>query len=217
MRGIDRPLPGWRPMLDVSGIHTHYGRAEILADVTFRVSSGEVVALLGRNGAGKSTTLKTIMGLVRPSRGEIHFDGEPVTHLQPFRISQRGLGYVPEDRRIFARLTVDGKSRRCPAAAAGRRAGLVAGAALRALPQPRRTARRMGQRVVGRRTPDADRGAHADGESARDPARRAVRGPGAGDRRADGHRGGGAQRPRVSRSCSRNRICILPAGSRTAS
>ena len=93
-------------MLEVSGIHTHYGRAEILSGVSFRVSSGEVVALLGRNGAGKSTTLKSIMGLVRPSRGEIHFDGEPVTHLQPFRICQRGLGYVPEDRRIFARLTV---------------------------------------------------------------------------------------------------------------
>ena len=93
-------------MLEVSGIHTHYGRAEILADVSFGVAEGEVVALLGRNGAGKSTTLKSIMGLVRPSRGEIRFDGEAVTHLQPFRISQRGLGYVPEDRRIFARLTV---------------------------------------------------------------------------------------------------------------
>ena len=93
-------------MLEVAGIHTHYGRAEILADVSFEVASGEVVALLGRNGAGKSTTLKSIMGLVRPTRGKVVFDGEPVTHLQPFRICQRGLGYVPEDRRVFARLTV---------------------------------------------------------------------------------------------------------------
>ena len=93
-------------MLEVAGIHTYYGRAEILADVSFEVAAGEVVALLGRNGAGKSTTLKSIMGLVRPKRGKVVFDGEPVTHLQPFRICQRGLGYVPEDRRIFARLTV---------------------------------------------------------------------------------------------------------------
>ena len=93
-------------MLEVAGIHTHYGRAEILTDVSFEVASGEVVALLGRNGAGKSTTLKSIMGLVRPTRGKVVFDGEPVTHRQPFRICQRGLGYVPEDRRIFARLTV---------------------------------------------------------------------------------------------------------------
>ena len=93
-------------MLEVAGIHTYYGRAEILADVSFEVAAGEVVALLGRNGAGKSTTLKSIMGLVRPTRGKVVFDGESVTHLQPFRICQRGLGYVPEDRRIFARLTV---------------------------------------------------------------------------------------------------------------
>lgn len=93
-------------MLELSGICTYYGRAEILSEVTFRISSGEVVALLGRNGAGKSTTLKSIMGLVRPSRGEVIFDGERITHLHPFQICRRGLGYVPEDRRIFARLTV---------------------------------------------------------------------------------------------------------------
>ncbi|MSP66491.1 MAG: ABC transporter ATP-binding protein [Alphaproteobacteria bacterium] len=93
-------------MLEVQGLHTHYGRAEILADVSFAVGAGEVVALLGRNGAGKSTTLKSIMRLVRPTKGEVTFLGERISRLDPYQICRRGLGYVPEDRRIFTDLTV---------------------------------------------------------------------------------------------------------------
>jgi branched-chain amino acid transport system ATP-binding protein len=93
-------------MLEVSAVHTYYGRAHILDDVTFTVGWGEVVALLGRNGAGKSTTLKTIMGLVRPARGWISFDGHDLTRLAPHEIARVGLGYVPEERRIFPELTV---------------------------------------------------------------------------------------------------------------
>lgn len=93
-------------MLEVSGLHTHYGRAEILVDVAFSVGAGEVAALLGRNGAGKSTTLKSIMGLVRPTSGAVTFDGEAIAGLNPFQIARRGLGYVPEERRIFTDLTV---------------------------------------------------------------------------------------------------------------
>ncbi|HLT01147.1 MAG TPA: ABC transporter ATP-binding protein, partial [Geminicoccaceae bacterium] len=93
-------------MLDISELHTFYGRAHILADVSFALRRGEVVALLGRNGAGKSTTLKSIMGLVRPARGRITFDGHDITGWPPQRIARLGLGYVPEDRRVFARLTV---------------------------------------------------------------------------------------------------------------
>lgn len=93
-------------MLEIRNLHTHYGQAEVLADVTFGVGTGEVAALLGRNGAGKSTTLKTIMGLVHPSRGGVFLAGEPITRLRPFEICRRGLGYVPEDRRIFTSLTV---------------------------------------------------------------------------------------------------------------
>jgi branched-chain amino acid transport system ATP-binding protein len=94
-------------MLEVRGLHTHYGRAEILNDVSLAIGPGEVAALLGRNGAGKSTTMKSIMGLVRVSKGEILFAGQSIRHKRPFEICRGGLGYVPEDRRIFTDLTVE--------------------------------------------------------------------------------------------------------------
>jgi branched-chain amino acid transport system ATP-binding protein len=93
-------------MLHVSGLHTHYGRAHVLADVGFSLERGEVVALLGRNGAGKSTTLKAIMGLVRPTAGRITFEDHDITGWPPHRIARCGLGYVPEERRVFTDLTV---------------------------------------------------------------------------------------------------------------
>jgi branched-chain amino acid transport system ATP-binding protein len=93
-------------LLSVSGLNTHYGRAHILRDAAFDVQRGEVTALLGRNGAGKSTTLKAIMGLVPVTRGEIHFQGAPAQGLPTYRISRLGIGYVPEERRIFTDLTV---------------------------------------------------------------------------------------------------------------
>jgi branched-chain amino acid transport system ATP-binding protein len=93
-------------MLEVAGLHAHYGRAHILADVSFSVGRGEVVALLGRNGAGKSTTLKSIIGLVLPTRGRITFEGRDIAGRPPYRIARLGLGYVPEERRIFPDLTV---------------------------------------------------------------------------------------------------------------
>lgn len=94
------------PMLEVSGIHSFYGQAHILFDVSLDVRAGEVVVLLGRNGAGKSTTLKSIAGLVRPREGSVRFMGEAIERRQPFEIARRGLGYVPEERRIFTELTV---------------------------------------------------------------------------------------------------------------
>jgi branched-chain amino acid transport system ATP-binding protein len=93
-------------MLEVRGLHAYYGRAHILAEVALDVAPGEVVVLLGRNGAGKSTTLKTIMGLVRAERGTVRFGGREITRLPAFQIAKAGLGYVPEDRRIFTDLTV---------------------------------------------------------------------------------------------------------------
>ena len=94
--------------LNVRDIHSYYGRAHILADVSLEAAAGEVVALLGRNGAGKSTTLKSIIGLVRPARGTIELDGARIDGEPPHRICRRGLGYVPEERRVFASLTVNG-------------------------------------------------------------------------------------------------------------
>jgi branched-chain amino acid transport system ATP-binding protein len=93
-------------MLEVEGLHAHYGRAHILQGVTLSAAQGEVVALLGRNGAGKSTTMKAIMGLVRPTGGRVRFQGVDVTGREPFEIARQGLGYVPEERRIFTELTV---------------------------------------------------------------------------------------------------------------
>jgi branched-chain amino acid transport system ATP-binding protein len=93
--------------LSVAGLNSRYGPAHILFDVGLDVTAREVVALLGRNGAGKSTTLRSIVGLVASREGRIVFDGEDISRLPTHQIVRRGLGYVPEDRRIFSELTVD--------------------------------------------------------------------------------------------------------------
>jgi len=93
-------------MLEVAGLNASYGRARILFDLALAARSGEVSVLLGRNGAGKSTTLKAIVGLLPPDAGEIRFEGRRIDGMQPFQIARLGLGYVPEDRRIFTDLTV---------------------------------------------------------------------------------------------------------------
>ncbi len=93
-------------MLTVRDLHAYYGRAHILHGVTLEARAGEVVALLGRNGAGKSTTLKTIMGLVPAVAGEVSFGDVRIERLPPHRIARLGLGYVPEERRIFTDLSV---------------------------------------------------------------------------------------------------------------
>src|SRR5438309_4574394 len=94
------------PLLQVEDIHTYYGKSHILHGVSLEVGRGEVVGLLGRNGVGKSTTLKAIAGLVPPSAGRISFEGREITGLAAHRLARLGIGYVPEDRRIFRLLTV---------------------------------------------------------------------------------------------------------------
>ena len=96
----------WAPMLELRGLSAGYGRAKILFELTLEARPGEVVVLLGRNGAGKSTTLKTVMGLLRLRAGEVAFEGRRIDRLPSYRIARLGLGYVPEDRRIFTDLTV---------------------------------------------------------------------------------------------------------------
>jgi branched-chain amino acid transport system ATP-binding protein len=93
-------------MLSVSGLNTYYGRAHILAEVALEIAKSEVVVLLGRNGAGKSTTMKSIMGLVPVAAGRVAFDGSEIAGRAPHEIARAGLGYVPEERRIFTDLTV---------------------------------------------------------------------------------------------------------------
>jgi branched-chain amino acid transport system ATP-binding protein len=94
------------PLVIVEDLHTFYGKSHILHGVSLSVGRGEVVGLLGRNGVGKSTTLKTIMGLVSPSEGKVLFEGKPVTGMPAHKIARLGIAYVPEDRRIFKLLTV---------------------------------------------------------------------------------------------------------------
>jgi branched-chain amino acid transport system ATP-binding protein len=93
-------------LVSVEDIHTYYGKSHILHGVSLTVGAGEVVGLLGRNGVGKSTTLKSIMGLVHPAEGRILLAGEPVTDLPAHKLARLGIGYVPEDRRIFRLMTV---------------------------------------------------------------------------------------------------------------
>src|SRR5260370_156353 len=98
---------GWRLQRLVEGLNSHYGPAHILFDIALEVGDGEVVALLGRNGAGKSTTFRSIVGLVEQRTGRIVFEGKDVSGLPTHAIVSGGLGYVPEERRIFTDLTVD--------------------------------------------------------------------------------------------------------------
>jgi branched-chain amino acid transport system ATP-binding protein len=100
-------MSGAGARLRVSGLNAAYGQAHILTDVALEVGAREVAALLGRNGAGKSTTFRAILGLIVNRSGQVLFDGEDVSDLPTYDIVRRGLGYVPEDRRIFADLTVE--------------------------------------------------------------------------------------------------------------
>jgi branched-chain amino acid transport system ATP-binding protein len=93
-------------ILDVQDIHTTYGLSRVLFGVSLSVAAGECVCLLGRNGVGKTTTMRSIMGLTAPHRGRILWKGREVTGWPPYRIARAGIGFVPEDRRIFADLTV---------------------------------------------------------------------------------------------------------------
>lgn len=93
-------------MLELENVDSYYGKAQVLSDLSLTVGAGQVVALLGRNGAGKTTTLKSVMQLVRPRAGRVTFRGQEITRLPSYKVARMGLGYVPEERRIFTDLTV---------------------------------------------------------------------------------------------------------------
>lgn len=106
MTAAGAAAPAVAPILEVADLNAYYGRAHILHDVSLHVGMGEVVALLGRNGAGKSTTIKAIMRMVRGEARALRFDGRDISRSPAHRIARAGLGYVPEDRRIFGDLTI---------------------------------------------------------------------------------------------------------------
>ena len=93
-------------LLDVTDLNTYYGESHVLQDISLNVAEGEIVALLGRNGMGKSTTLKSIMGLLKPRSGKVTFEDRDLTRQRPHKVARAGIGYVPEERRIFPNLTV---------------------------------------------------------------------------------------------------------------
>lgn len=93
-------------ILELKHVHSYYGKSHILFDLSFHVDRGEIVGLIGRNGAGKTTTLKSIIGIVAPRQGEVRFNGENIARMPSHVIARKGIGYVPEDRRVFSDLTV---------------------------------------------------------------------------------------------------------------
>jgi branched-chain amino acid transport system ATP-binding protein len=107
LAGGESPREPAPPLLEVDGLHAYYGASHVLFGVSLRAGAGEVVALLGRNGAGKTTTLRSIMGLLPPRAGRVRFRGRDITGWPAYRVSRLGIGLVPEDRRIFADLTVE--------------------------------------------------------------------------------------------------------------
>ncbi|MGH8714070.1 MAG: ABC transporter ATP-binding protein [Casimicrobiaceae bacterium] len=94
------------PMLEAASLHSYYGSSHVLQGVDFAIGTGEVVALMGRNGMGKTTLLRSILGLLKPRAGEVRIDGKPVTQLPPHRIARLGVAFVPENRGIFPTLSV---------------------------------------------------------------------------------------------------------------
>lgn len=93
-------------LLELKNTAVHYGKVEATRDISIKVPEGEIITLIGANGAGKSTTLRMISGLVRPSQGEVLFEGESITHLDPEDITEMGISHVPEGRRVFPQMTV---------------------------------------------------------------------------------------------------------------
>jgi branched-chain amino acid transport system ATP-binding protein len=93
-------------LLEVKNLNTYYGDSHALQDMTLEVKDGEIVALLGRNGMGKTTTLKSVMGLLKPKSGTVLFQGKNITRFAPYKVAKAGIGYVPEERRIFPTLSV---------------------------------------------------------------------------------------------------------------
>jgi branched-chain amino acid transport system ATP-binding protein len=104
---VATPTATTAPLLSVHDLHAHYGKSHILHGVSFEVGHREIVSLLGRNGAGRSTTMKAIMGLVPPTAGRIRLAGRDLAGARPYAICRAGLAYVPEEREVFANLTVD--------------------------------------------------------------------------------------------------------------
>ena len=185
---IDPAAASTTPLVALDEVHTYYGKSHILHGVSLTVAPGEVVGLLGRNGVGKSTTLKTIMGLVRPSRGSVWLEGRAIAGLPPHKLARRGIGYVPEDRRIFSDLTVN---ENLDVGRQARRGGQQSAPRwtpeqlFEIFPNLRELRSRLGGRMSGGEQQMLAIARTFDGQSVIGPARRAIRRIGAENRRTD--------------------------------
>lgn len=135
-------------MLELDAVHAHYGSAHVLHGVTIDVRPGQIVCLIGRNGAGKSSTLKAIMGLIRPTAGAIRFQGERIDGKAPHTIAARGIAWVPEDRRVFGSLSVE-ENIRVAAEATPRSSGQQVREALEVFPDLLPRARQLAASLSG--------------------------------------------------------------------
>ena len=177
--------------LEISHLHTWYGESHILHDVNLTVRAGEVVTLLGRNGAGRTTTLRAIMGLTGARKGSIKVNGVEAIGLATHKIAHLGIGYCPEERGIFSSLSTEENLMLPPQLR--RRAGHAGGRDLRHVSQSGGTQAQPGHPAVGRRAADAGRGEHIAHRRAVAVARRNIRRVGAGHRAGTGAHDRGAE------------------------
>src|SRR3989449_6347074 len=136
-------------MLEVAALATAYGRSQVLFGISFGVRAGEVVTLLGRNGMGKTTTVRSVMGMVRPRGGTIVFEGKPLHGLPSYRVAQAGLGLVPEGRQVFPNLTVRENLVATASNRAGQRDPWTLDAVLALFPPLAARRHRMGSQLSG--------------------------------------------------------------------
>ena len=200
--------------LEVTGLCAGYGRAAILDGVSLSVAAGEVLLLLGRNGAGKSTTLKAIMGVLRPAAGSVRLGDEELAGREPYRIARAGIGWVPEDRRVFSELTMDENLE------AGRgppRDGLspwTPDKLFKLFPNLATVRGRQGSRMSGGEQQMLAIARTLMGQSARAPARRACRRPCSDHRRSSCRGDLGLQARGLGRAACRTKHAIRASGRR---
>ena len=152
------------PLLEIWNMNASYGRAQVLFGLSFQLYAGEVLALVGRNGAGKTTTLKAIMSLIPATAEKATFKGHSLSRLSTYRIARLGLGYVPEDRRIFTDLTVDENLEAGRKASSGRRRPMDAERVFELFPNLAEMRGPAGQPDVRRRAADAHHRPHPHGQ-----------------------------------------------------
>ena len=173
------------PLLEVEAIEAGYGRSQVLFGLSLGIAPGEMVTLMGRNGMGKTTTVRAIMGLTPASAGSIRFAGEEIRASPSYRIAQLGIGLVPEGRQVFPNLTARENLIATAANRARDRRSLDARQGLRPVPAARRAHRQHGQPALGRRAADAGGRPRAHDQSAPAHPRRGDRGSRAADPRRD--------------------------------